>query len=101
MTEAPGGRPKKYCKHSCRQRAYESRKYGIEEVWGNLRRQYDSCYLCDERLDWNNHQGIVMDHMVATVWGGRTVPENLRPVHAACNTAKGSRLLISSLDTSH
>lgn len=86
------GRPRKYCSHACRQRAYESRKYRMDEVWIAMR-QYDNCYLCAEALDWSDEKSICLDHMLATVHGGRTHPPNLRPVHVLCNLRKGAALI--------
>lgn len=86
------GRARKYCGHACRQRAYESRKYNIGELWEQMSK-YSDCYLCQEPLDWDQPQSICTDHMIATVHGGRTVPENLRPVHIVCNLRKGSTLI--------
>ena len=86
------GRPRKYCSAQCRQRAYESRKYGMAEVWKQLEK-YSDCYLCGDPLDWDDRQSVCLDHMIATVHGGRTHPENLRPVHVICNLQKGAELI--------
>lgn len=56
-------------------------------------KKYDHCYLCDELLDWSDEKSICLDHMLATVHGGRTRPSNLRPVHVICNLRKGATLL--------
>lgn len=87
------GRPKKFCKASCRQRAYESRKYGMSAAWERLM-EYSDCYLCEQPLDWSDRENIVTDHVIATVHGGVTEPWNLRPVHMRCNARKGSKLFI-------
>ncbi|WP_366937757.1 HNH endonuclease [uncultured Corynebacterium sp.] len=92
IPKSPSNRPRKYCKRSCRQRAYESRKYNIHGLWKTLA-EYEFCYLCGELLDWAAPQSICTDHMIATVYGGRTVPENVRPVHIVCNLKKGSTLI--------
>lgn len=92
------GRRKRYCCRSCRQRAYESRKFGIERVWETLRSMFADCYLCGEPLDWADPQSVCTDHQIATVWGGRTNVENLRPVHVRCNARKGAALLVSIED---
>lgn len=96
IPKSPSNRPRKYCKRSCRQRAYESRKYNIHDLWKALA-EYEFCYLCGGLLDWGAPQSICTDHMIATVYGGRTVPENVRPVHVACNLQKGSRLIDPSV----
>lgn len=93
LTHVERGRPRKYCSHSCRQRAYESRKWGIEEVWQHFRQSYKHCYLCGTPLDWSQQQTVCVDHMIATVHGGRTDVENLRPVHLGCNARKGAKLI--------
>ena len=92
------GRPRKYCKASCRQRAYQSRKWGIGEVWDHLQASYCQCYICGEPLDWESPQTLCLDHVIATVYGGRTNVENLRPVHLKCNALKGMKLIIPALD---
>lgn len=89
------GRSAKYCKNSCKQRAYESRKFGIGEMWEHFQSAYVDCYLCGERLDWAAPQSLCVDHMIATVHGGRTDVENLRPVHLICNARKGARLYVT------
>ena len=89
------GRTAKYCKNSCKQRAYESRKFGIGEVWEHFQSTYDDCYLCGGRLDWSSPQTLCVDHVIATVHGGRTDVENLRPVHLMCNTRKGALLYVT------
>lgn len=87
------GRPRKYCKKSCRQRAYESRKWGIGEMWEHFEKTYTDCYLCDAPLDWKAPQTMCVDHMISTVHGGRTDVANLRPVHLRCNGLKASTLI--------
>lgn len=87
------GRPRKYCRPSCRQRAYESRRYRISEIWDQLERTYDRCYLCGVELDWEDPAGICLDHKISTVYGGRTDVDNLRPVHLSCNNRKSDRLI--------
>lgn len=99
IVQSGRGRPRKFCSASCKQRAYESRKWGIEEVWRHMRDTYATCYLCGGDLDWENYQGICLDHMIATVYGGRTDVENLRPVHIPCNAAKGSKLYIHTISS--
>lgn len=89
------GRPAKYCKQSCKQRAYESRKFCIGEIWDHFQATYVDCYLCGEPLDWGTPQSLCMDHVIATVHGGRTDVENLRPVHLLCNARKGARLYVT------
>lgn len=83
------GRKRKYCKRSCRQRAYEERKFKVNELWDYLLDQYDTCYLCAQPLG----EYVVFDHMIATVWGGRTDESNVRPVHMECNLKKGAALI--------
>lgn len=90
------GRPPNYCKQGCRQRAYESRKWGIGEMWEHMEATYSDCYLCGESLVWSQPQTLCVDHMIATVHGGRTDVENLRPVHVPCNAKKGARLYVGS-----
>lgn len=87
------GRPRKYCKTSCRQRAYESRKWGVAEMWEHFKQRSTHCYLCLEPLDWSKRQSLCTDHMIATVHGGRTDVENLRPVHLRCNGKKAATLI--------
>lgn len=49
------------------------------------------CYLCGEPIvegqKWN------LDHVVARAKKGQTVPENLRPTHYECNSAKADLTL--------
>ena len=87
------GRPPKYCSDSHKQRAYESRKYRIGEMWEELSEKYSSCYLCGEPLNYAEPHTLCLDHMIATVYGGRTDIENLRPVHLKCNARKGAQLI--------
>ena len=89
------GRRRLYCSASCKQRAYESRKYKIGEVWDFLQRNYTHCYLRSEPLEWDKPQTMCLDHMIATVHGGRTDVQNLRPVHIPCNARKGAKLYIA------
>lgn len=96
IANADRGRPRKYCCRAHKQRAYESRKYKIGETWEALSNKYSSCYLCGKSLDYSRPHTVCMDHMIATVYGGRTDVENLRPVHLECNARKGSRLISSS-----
>lgn len=97
MTVSSRGRPRKYCKQSCKQRAYESRKWNIGMVWGHLQETYSQCYICGEVLEWERPQTICLDHVIATVHGGRTDVENLRPVHLLCNARKGMKLFVPAL----
>ncbi|WP_420361681.1 HNH endonuclease [Corynebacterium marquesiae] len=90
------GRTRKFCKASCKQRAYESRKFGIAEMWKIFQSEYSTCYLCGGVLDYASPQTLCVDHMIATVHGGRTDIENLRPVHIRCNAVKGARLFAPS-----
>ncbi|WP_431831482.1 HNH endonuclease signature motif containing protein [Corynebacterium pseudodiphtheriticum] len=90
------GRPPKYCSRAHKQRAYESRKYQIFEIWEELSGKYSSCYLCGKPLDYSSPHTVCLDHMISTVHGGRTDVENLRPVHLKCNARKGSRLISES-----
>lgn len=89
------GRKRRFCKPACKQRAYESRKYKIGEIWAQLQRDYTHCYLCSEPLEWDKPQTLCLDHVIATVYGGRTDIENLRPVHIPCNARKGAKLYIA------
>lgn len=103
MEPNPSGRKKKYCKRSCRQRAYEARvgrsfsaageQPEIVQVWNSLRDQYSDCYLCGLPLDYSDSTSVCFDHMIATVWGGRTDVDNLRPVHVGCNLKKAAKLI--------
>lgn len=88
------GRPRKFCKQSCKQRAYESRKWKIGDIWSHFAATYADCYLCRLPLDWSDPQSMCPDHVIATVHGGRTDVENLRPVHLLCNARKGARLYV-------
>lgn len=96
VPKASRGRPRKFCCSAHKQRAYESRKYGIGEIWKELSNKYSSCYLCGKPLNYSRPQTVCMDHMIATVHGGRTDVENLRPVHLECNARKGAKLISSS-----
>jgi len=87
------GRPIKYCRRSHRQRAYESRKTGMDNLWITMS-HIENCYLCDEPLDWTDKQSVVFDHEIATVHGGRTNVNNLRPVHRLCNHIKLAKLIL-------
>ena len=86
------GRKPKYCSRSCRQRAYEYRLMSNSELFTFLRK-FDRCYLCGERLDWSDPLDVCLDHVIPTIRGGMTIPENLRSVHVECNAIKGEKLL--------
>jgi hypothetical protein len=47
------GRPKKYCRRSCRQRAYETRRHEGDLAWGDARlvRQARDLAELEDRLD--------------------------------------------------
>lgn len=62
-------------------------------MWEHFEKTYTHCYLCREPLDWNEPQSMCTDHMIATVHGGRTDVENLRPVHLRCNGRKHQTLI--------
>lgn len=94
FTQKKMGRTKRFCKSSCRQRAYESRLYGIADIRKDWEVLYDTCYLCGESLNWLEPQGIVGDHKIATVYAGQTNPVNVKPVHLLCNASKGDKLLV-------
>lgn len=89
------GRPPLYCCKSHKQRAYESRRYRIGDIWESLRAEFQDCYLCGQPLDYAAPQTLCLDHMISTVYGGRTDVENLRPVHLKCNARKGFKLISS------
>ena len=86
------GRKPKYCSRSCRQRAYECRVSGNIGLFEHLK-QFHTCYLCGKPLDWSDPLGVCVDHVIPTIRGGMTIPENLRPVHVECNAIKGEKLL--------
>lgn len=65
----------------------------MDELHEHLRR-FSECYICNSPLDWSSPQEICTDHVIATIHGGRTHPENLRPVHVRCNAKKGSALYV-------
>lgn len=94
VNPAHTGRTKKYCSNQCRQRAYESRKSGMADIWRAYEGIVQECYLCGEALDWDDRQGICLDHVIATVRGGRTDIDNLKPVHVLCNAKKGSSIYV-------
>ena len=94
LAYAGNGRRPKFCRHSHRQRAYESRKWNNGTVMSALRALHAHCYLCSEPLPWHDSPDtICLDHKIATVWGGVTNPVNVKPVHVACNLAKGDKLI--------
>lgn len=64
-------------------------------MWEMFQREYTHCYLCDAPLEWDKPQTLCVDHMIATVHGGRTDVANLRPVHIRCNAEKGAKLYIA------
>ena len=94
FTQHQMGRRKRFCKNSCKQRAYESRKWGMAEIRRDWETLYSSCYLCGETLNWLEPQRIVSDHKIATVYARQTNPVNVKPVHLLCNARKGDKLLI-------
>jgi len=94
FTQPHMGRTKKFCKSSCKQRAYESRKWGMAEIRRDWETTYTSCYICSQPLNWLEPQGIVGDHKIATVYAGQTNPVNVKPVHLLCNASKGDKLLV-------
>ena len=62
-------------------------------MWDLFENTYSDCYLCQQPLDWDDPQSLCVDHVIATVHGGRTDIENLRPVHLICNLRKGYSLI--------
>lgn len=44
------------------------------------------CYLCGQPITEKQHWNL--DHVVPRAKKGQTTPENLRPVHYDCNSAK-------------
>jgi 5-methylcytosine-specific restriction endonuclease McrA len=54
------------------------------------RRDKETCYLCDQFVSVHE-MGI--DHVVPVTSGGSHTPDNVRIVHRACNSKKGTRLL--------
>lgn len=109
------GRPRVYCSQSCRQRAYERRagdapspaggRYRGTRGWLEALVERDKvCRLCKMPLDSSIKSGPlspVTDHMIPTVWGGATHPDNLHAVHLVCNAQKGSRLVIDWNEVRH
>lgn len=66
----------------------------MNEARARWNTDYPTCYLCGELLDWSNQATICGDHIIATVHGGCTNPENVRPVHVRCNLTKGAKLVL-------
>ena len=91
-----GGRRKKYCGQSCRQRAYEARAFGGRALLSKISAASgDRCALCGDLLDMSVKTGpecVVADHMIPASIGGPLHPENLHAVHARCNAAKGAAM---------
>lgn len=94
LREQKSGQRRKFCKASCRQRAYEDRIHHNRDLRDRLRAQHADCYLCGDPLPWESApDSVCLDHRIATVWGGVTNEINVKPVHVLCNLAKGARLI--------
>lgn len=49
--------------------------------------KYPICYLCGQKI--KKPEDVSSDHIIARSRSGRTIPENLAPVHKICNSKKG------------
>ncbi|UQN06332.1 HNH endonuclease [Deinococcus sp. QL22] len=57
--------------------------------------QYGStCYLCGKTIQGYE---LSFDHIIPFDKGGAHIPENVRPVHALCNSKKNTKLILPSV----
>lgn len=61
-----------------------NRHYRILIRQGN----YPVCYLCGKPV--KRQEEVSSDHIIAKSCSGKTIPENLAPVHKICNSKKGN-----------
>lgn len=96
LPAAATGRPRIYCSNTCKQTAYDGRKWGYnrEEI---VAEHGDVCYLCQSvvNLAGRGPQAPCVDHVLPLAAGGNNHIENLRIVHLVCNLRKGDRLFCS------
>lgn len=57
----------------------------------SIKYEFCYCYLCGQQITENQHWNL--DHVHPRSKGGKTTPDNLRPVHYKCNQAKADLLL--------
>ena len=88
----PGGYSKKYCRKSCKQRAYEARKYGAYNAIREALEKFPrSCPECGEPLDPSIMSGsyaCTADHTIPVSKGGAHHLENILIIHKGCNSSK-------------
>ena len=91
------GRPRKYCKRSCRQRRYEHARRSLPVGWKTdfLKAHGWKCYLCDNPL---SEDTMTVDHIRPLSKGGPDVFENMAPACIGCNLDKAARLISEVLN---
>lgn len=62
-----------------------------------VRKGQPPCWLCGKPIDYTitdhlDPMSFVVDHAVALAQGGTDTPDNWRPAHRSCNSAKSDRL---------
>jgi len=70
------GRPRKYCRRSCRQRAYERRRHQGDVAWGDARLVAMACELA-ELEDRQDRVRDLVDQLRFDVDDGRPVDEGV------------------------
>ena len=105
---ATGYNSDKYCSEKCmkryamrikndrRLRRLKMRKQDPDITLEKLfRRDHGICYLCGEKCDWNDIDGVIaglnypsIDHVVPVAKGGTHTWDNIKLAHRSCNTAK-------------
>jgi 5-methylcytosine-specific restriction endonuclease McrA len=86
------GRPRRFCKRSCRQRSYESAQVRVtlKSVLELVDRVGSQCYICGVGLTVG--VDLELDHVVPLSQGGPDSLSNVRPCCRRCNLEKGASI---------
>lgn len=86
------GRPRLYCKRTCRQAKYEDARRSLPVGWKSdfLEAHGSKCYLCDNPL---TERTMTVDHVRPLSRGGSDTLANMAPACVPCNTQKAARLI--------